>query len=115
MINLKLKRQQYALKCIIEVGKNKAYKSAIESFGLMVYKNSLISAMAVTKDKEKNLYKHISGWLKIYPFLKTKFNNVNDILNGLVNLSSTELMVLTEEVLLLSDALKEFAKAEIKD
>jgi len=110
MIKTKLKRQKYAFDCIEEGASN--YKSTIENFGLIIYKNGLISAMLFAVSKEKKLYKHMAEWLIQHPLINQP--NTNGFFDTLVNLSPTNLMAITEEALLLSDALKEFVKADIK-
>jgi len=127
MKDLKLKRQQFALEKILEAIKkekedkenrvknpfsSKEYKTRVEGLGMVIYNHNLITAMAWLKSKNNTLFNHVKDWLTgdDYPM---KLSNAN-FLKTLTQLNSTQLMVYTEEVLLLSDALKEFAKAEIK-
>ena len=113
MKNQKLNRQQFAYKCVID-NKNKDFKNAVEKAGMIILKNGLISALANIKANEKKLYKCISEWLKKENF-PLGFDNNEDLLKNLLACDSQTLLVLTEEVLLLTDALKEFCKAELKD
>lgn len=109
MIDTKLKRQNYAFSCINQLSSN-TYKAKIENFGLVIYKNGLISALLMANNKEIELYKHITKWLIQDPIINLENNNV--IMQKLVELTPIELMAITEESLLLSDALKEFTKAK---
>ena len=114
MKNQKLNRQQFAYDCVV-ANKNKEFKNAVEKAGMIILKNGLISALANikarTKESEKELYNCISNWLKTDNF-SMGFDNEN-LLKNLVECDSQKLLILTEEVLLLTDALKEFCKAEI--
>ena len=113
MIDLKVKRQKFALEQVQSVTDNKKeYKTKVESLGMVIYNHNLITAIAwLKKDKNKTLYNQIEKWLtKEYP-MKIATDN---FLKKLTELSAVQLMLYTEEVLLLSDALKEFCKAEIK-
>jgi len=115
MKDLKLNRQKFALakvKSVTGEKQKKEYKTQVEGLGMVIYNHNLITAMAWLKSKNNTLFKQIESWLtKKYP-MKATLDETN-FLKTLTNLSSTQLMVYTEEVLLLSDALKEFAKAEI--
>jgi len=112
MKNQKLNRQKFAYGCVV-ANKNKEFKNMVEKAGMIILKNGLISALANIKANEKKLYKCISNWLKPDNF-SMGFSN-GDLLKNLLACDSQTLLVLTEEVLLLTDALKEFCKAEIND
>ena len=117
MKDLKLNRQQFALAKVLSVTSDNnidsgKYKTQVEGMGMVIYNHNLITAMAWLKSKNNTLFEHIKEWLtKKYP-MKSTLDETN-FLKTLTQLNSTQLMVYTEEVLLLSDALKEFAKAEI--
>lgn len=112
MNNLKLNRQKFAYACVS--GNDKKYKNAVEKAGMMIYKNGLISTIANIKANETVLYGHIKDWLKKENY-SLGFGNNADLLKNLLATDPNTLLILTEEVLLLTDALKEFVKAEITD
>lgn len=114
MENTLLEKQKFAYNKITslesEISKKK-YKTSIENFGLLVYTNGLISAMAVTKKKNSDLYNHIKDWLKPKYYL-LGFEN-DELLKNLLDLEMDTLLIITDEVIQLADVLKQFAKAEL--
>lgn len=116
-----LKQQKFAFQKITSIteAKKAKYKSFIENFGLMVYNNGLINALTVAKAKkgEHPVYEHIKEWLDLdQQNFEWGFNYGNDdLLTKLLSdeVNSQRLLLLTQEVLSLSDTLKAFAKAEL--
>ncbi len=121
--NLKIKMQEFAFTKVSEVDKNifEKYKSAVESLGMMLYTNGLVSTLAFYQGKNTReynvLYENIEEWL----------TNDDSIVNNLIPVLSDDstffkrilaiddarsLMLITKEVIKLSDALKEMVKAE---
>lgn len=118
--NSLLKQQKFAFGKIKEMTKSETkakYKSFIENFGLMVYNNGLINALTVAKAKkgEQPVYIHMMEWLKKENFQMGFEYGTDDLLTKLLSdeVNTQRLLVLTQEVLSLSDTLKAFAKAEL--
>lgn len=114
-----LKQQKFAFKKIssISEAKKSKYKSFIENFGLLVYNNGLINALTVAKAKKEEhpVYEHIKEWLETGNYAMGFDYGGDDLLKKLLSneVNSQRLMLLTNEVLSLSDTLKAFAKAEL--
>lgn len=122
--SLKQDRQQFAFDCISEIksahgGLPSKYKSLCEELGMMLFTNGLVSSMAKyngnSSIRERNecnfMVDHIFGWMHNRGLIESNVFSMND----LVQVDSTKMMQLTKEVVLLSDALKEMAKSEIKE
>lgn len=91
----------------------KEFKSYIEKVGMLIYKTGLVNTMVYMKHKNETIYDIFKKWFtKEYPFLKIENNQ--EFIKALLEQKTPSLMMLTDEALLLSDALKEFTKAEIK-
>lgn len=119
LIDTLLIQQKFAFDKIssLEDNKKDKYKTFIENFGLMVYNNGLINALTVAKAKKGDhpVYEHIKEWLGKDNYTMGFDYSTNDLLKKLLSdeVNSQRLMLLTNEVLSLTDTLKSFAKAEL--
>jgi len=114
MESLKFNREKFAFDKVKE-STSESYSSSVQSFGMLVYRNGLISALAYAQAKNIELYKHISAWIKKHPFIKNILRNDSDedFLTLLLKLDSQSILIISDEVLLLTDALKEFTGSKI--
>lgn len=115
--NIKRKRQKFAWDKVNEViSKQKEYKSLVEEIGMMIYSNGLISTLAFLKGKggvHKDLYSHIAKWLEEDNIIPFKLDTNEDLLEKAISIEDArQLMLLTKEILVLSDAFKEMVKAK---
>ena len=119
--NIKRQRQLFAYNKVHGVGnqQKKEYASMVEKIGMMIYTNGLISTMAHLKAKggaSGLLYTHISDWfIREDSHIPFSMNQQDDLLKKLLELdNSRTMMLLTKEVIRLSDALKEMTKVMTK-
>jgi len=122
--NIKRKKQVFAWEKVNEVKTKKTeYKSLVEKIGMMIYTNGLISTLAHLKGKQSKpnkpneynyLYNHLSEWLKQEDFIPFKLTNNKDLLEEVLSIDNAKvLLLLTKEILILSDAFKEMVKAKM--
>lgn len=114
--SIKLKRQQYAYQAVTTYPNNKKdYKSKVESLGMMIYHNGLVSTLTQLKKKETDIYNQIHKWITQHPSICFNYNGCNDLLDKVVTIGNPMVLhALTIEILALTDALKEIIKAEIE-
>lgn len=121
--SIKLERQTFAFTKIINLRNNpplaSKYKSMVESLGMMIHNNGLVSALSLIRNsgKEENalIYQHLSEWIDQRKVVGFTFDLYDDDLleNILAIVDSRILLALTLEVLALTDAMKEILKAEV--
>ena len=115
--SIKLKRQQYAYLAVkgIQDDNKSDYKSMVESLGMMIYHNGLVSTLSQLKKKEPEIYTQIHKWITSHPTIGFNFNGHIDLLDTVLKIENPmTLNALTLEILSLTDALKEIIKAEIE-
>lgn len=112
--NIKQERQQHAFDAVkaVDNQKKKEYKSAVESFGMIVYTNGLISLLASYKKKNPSIYNQLHNWLHHKGLVGS---NNSHFLEEIIAIDSGVLMQCTKETIMYSDALKEMTKAIIND
>jgi len=121
--SIKLERQSFAFSKIIDIRDNhhslaSLYKSMVESLGMMIYNNGLVSVLSRLKNsnaENKFIYEHIAQWLDYKRVIAFSFNLPDDDLLECVLAidDSRVLLALTIEILVLTDVMKEILKAEI--
>ena len=112
----KLERQNYSFGIVSRLqGNKKEYKSKVESLGMMIYNNGLVSTLSQLKLKENELYNHLMSWIVKNRVVNFPFDNSKDLLNEVLEINdSMVLHALTLELLAITDTLKEILKAEVE-
>ena len=124
--SIKLERQTFAFLKVGEIiGNNELnasnYKSRVESMGMMIHHNGLVSTLSILKnaksDEDKLIYKHLAQWVHQKEVIGFTFNlQPDDLLTKILAITDSRvLLALTIEALALTDVMKEILKAEVYD
>jgi len=121
--SIKLERQNFAFTKIIILRNSypldSKYKSMIESLGMMIHNNGLVSALSLIKNSDKTenalIYQHLAEWVNQKKVIGFAFDlNNDDLLENVLAIDDSRvILALTIEILSLTDAMKEILKAEV--
>lgn len=121
--SIKLERQTFAFGKIIVLKTNQTlaahYKSSVESMGMMINNNGLVSALSLLKnskhDADKLIYSHLALWTNQKKVIGFTFNlPPDDLLTKILAITDSRvLLALSIEALALTDVMKEILKAEV--
>ena len=121
--SIKLERQTFAFTKITVLKHNLTlaahYKTRVESLGMIVYNNGLVSALSLLKNSQKEedrlIYTLVAEWIHKKKVIGFAFDLPDDDLlkNVLAIIDSRILLALSLEILSLTDVMKEILKAEV--